>query len=385
MKKVLHFGAGALGRGLTIYSLVHSGCEVYIADTNEALIDALKKNNNTYRLHCIDADAKDQHQEITVHRVLSMNSEMDEIKRLLRQEIDTVTTSVIQENLIHVAKIIADVWNTADADKYMILLCENIASASAYFQNLLMTCAHSKEQRDNLMNIRIPDTMVDRGCGKNPKDILEVITTEFKEIAVDKSVVEDTGIECIPAVDHIDSIFARKRYLLNTLSDAIAFTGILYHCRSFEEATLNSDVRDVVLPYMDLVRRSLVVGYGLSEGYVRKWSDIYEKRLGLDRPACKQFPHNELAEQSRDLSNIARNMLRKLEVNERFVKPIILLWKNDPTANLDTGIAFIAKIAQYEKEMRKITKEELLQKLHEMWYKDEAGIYVYQKVSKLII
>ena len=148
---------------------------------------------------------------------------------------------------------------------------------------------------------------------------------------------------------------------------------------------MNSDVRDAVLPYMDLVRRSLVVGYGLSEGYVRKWSDIYEKRLGLNRPVCKHFPHNELAEQSRDLSNIARNMLRKLELNERFVKPIILLWKSDPAANLDIGIAFIAKIAQYEKEMRKISKEELLQKLHEMWYKDEAGIYVYQKVSKLII
>lgn len=385
MKKVLHFGAGALGRGLTIYSLVHSNCEVYIADTNETLIDALKKNNNTYRLHCVDAEPENQHQEITVHKVLSMNNDMDEIKRLLREEIDTVTTSVIQENLIHVAKIIAEVWNIEDAGKYMILLCENIESASTYFQNLLITCAHSKEQRDNLMNIRIPDTMVDRGCGKNPKDILEVVTTEFKEIAVDKRVVEDTGIEFIPAIDHIDSIFARKRFLLNTLSDAIAFTGILYHCESFEEATLNSDVRYAVLPYMDLVRQSLVVGYGLSEDYVRKWSDIYEKRLGLDRSACKHFKHNKLTEQSRGLSSIARNMLRKLELDERFVKPIILLWQNDPTADLDIAIAFIAKIAQYEKDMRKITKEALLQKLHEMWYKNEAGIYVYQKVSNLII
>lgn len=385
MKKVLHFGAGALGRGLTIYSLVHSGCEVYVVDAYEPLVEAMKANRNTYKLYSVDADSEHQHQEITVKQVLSLNKDMDEIKRLLRNEIEIVTTSVIQENLLHVAKIIADVWNVEDAQKYMILLCENIESASTYFKNLLKECAVNEAQVENLMKIRIPDTMVDRGCGKNPKDILEVITTEFREIAVDKKVVEDTGIALIPSVDNIDSIFARKRFLLNTLADSIAFVGILYNCSGFMDAVLDSDVRNVVLPYMELVKKSLILGYDLSEDEVDEWYKRYEKRLGLDQPACKRAEVNIEVNSSRDLSNIARNMLRKLKMEERFVKPIATLRKVDPTIDIQKGIAFIAKIAQYEKDTQKLTKEKLLEKLHEMWYKNEEGIYIYQEVSKLIV
>lgn len=380
--KVMHFGCGALGRGLTMFSLINSGCEVYAVDAYDALVDALRNNNNTYKLFVQDAEEGNQHQEYQMKEVLSSNRDMDEIKRLLREEIDVITTSTIQENLINVAKIVAEVWNVNDADKKMILLCENLENASGFFKGLLKECSTSPEQEERLMKIKIPNTMVDRGCAKNPNDLTEVFTTEFREIAVDGDIVEDTGIKLIPSVKNIEGIFARKRYLLNTLADSIAFEGIMFNDAGFVEAVLDPRIRNVVLPYMELVKKSLVAGYGLTKQEVEEWAERYKARLGLNLPEKMPGEAKEESGASRDLDNVARNMLRKLSREERFVKPLLILIDKCPEIDLTVGYNLITEIAQREKEINGFTKDELLAKLKEMWATDDAGKVLYDEVAK---
>lgn len=375
MKTVIHFGAGALGRGLTIPMLVKSECEVIVVDAYDLLVDELKKNLK-YRLFSVDAETGFQHQEIKINRALSLNSDIEEVKKLLKR-VDTVTTSVIRENVIHVAKLIAECWNTKDADEKTIYLCENIENAHDFFRGLLRECSSSEDQLSNLMKIKVPNTMVDRGCMKNPNDILEVITDEFLEICTDKRVVNNTGIKFIPAVEKIDSIFARKRYLVNTYVDSIAFLGSRYGSLDFESALYDERIVVYLEPYMKLVKKALNLGFGLSTEEIERWDETYRTRISSRYKLSAKL--NESVK-SRPLDNIARNMLRKLNYDERFVSPLIILRKLGE--DISDGLPIICDIVETERAKQNLTKDGILSVLRNMWCIDEYGEYVYDKVKE---
>lgn len=374
MKTVMHFGVGALGRGLTIPMLKKSDCRVIIVDAWDPIIEAIKDNNMCYKLFSVDAPEGLQHQLIKVDEAYSLNKDLDTIKRLLREN-DTVTTSVIRENVINVAKLIAECWNTPDADGKMVLLCENIENANTFFKGLLKECAQSEEQLDNLMKIKVPNTMVDRGCGKNPNDILEVITDEFIEICVDKKEVEDTGIEYVPAVDNIESVFARKRYLVNTYADGMAFLGAKYELDSFSSVLTDERVQNIMVPFMGLVKKALVIGFNMSEEEVQMWGEKYISRF------TKQIKKTEaqMVKQSRPFDNIARNMLRKLNLDERFVSPLIILLKHGE--DISSALPLINDIVKSERVKNNYTEEQMNTILRDMWCSNEFGEYLYDQVT----
>ena len=88
-----------------------------------------------------------------------------------------------------------------------------------------MDYAKNEQQKKNLSVIRIPDTIVDRICAAG-STIMEVTSESFHECSVDADVVTDTGIAKIPSITNIRSHFYRKRYLLNTYADAMAFLAL---------------------------------------------------------------------------------------------------------------------------------------------------------------
>ena len=54
---VVHFGAGALGRGLVVPLLSESGKQVVLAETNETLLTQFNQNNG-YTLHIRDEESE---------------------------------------------------------------------------------------------------------------------------------------------------------------------------------------------------------------------------------------------------------------------------------------------------------------------------------------
>jgi len=370
---VVHFGAGSLGRGFIVPILLESGCNVTLVDANEELVHKLKETRS-YTLVIADEEEGKQQKQIKVDRVLSARTDADILKDVLKT-VKTVTTSVRQENLIHVAKTISEVWGDEENSDRAVICCENLENASGYFKSLLADCARDEKQKERLMKIKVPDTMVDRGCSQSYSDPTVVYTERFYEIGVDKKELPDTGIRLISSVDNLEQHFYRKRFLLNTRVDALAFVGLYYGLNNFTELKKSEKIMNEVTPYFDLVKKSLEVGFGMEKEEVEKWASFYWNERGKQSKKAS-------SKDERKLVDIARDMWRKLSYDERFIKPLVVLKRNG--YEIDSGIHIIVMMVKYLAKEDHLSKAETLDKIGAMWRMDETGEAIYDSVAKMM-
>jgi Mannitol-1-phosphate/altronate dehydrogenases len=370
---VVHFGAGSLGRGFIVPILLESGCNVTLVDANEELVNKLKETHS-YTLVIADEEEGKQQKQIKVDRVLSARTDADILKDVLKT-VKTVTTSVRQENLIHVAKTISEVWGNEENSDRAVICCENLENASGYFKSLLADCARDEKQKERLMKIKVPDTMVDRGCSQSYTDPTVVYTERFYEIGVDKKELPDTGIRLIPSVDNLEQHFYRKRFLLNTRVDALAFVGLYYGLNNFAELKKSEKVMKEITPYFELVKKSLEVGFGMQKEEVEKWASFYWNERGKQSKKAS-------SKDERKLVDIARDMWRKLSYDERFIKPLVVLKRNG--YEIDSGIHIIVMMVKYLAKEDHLSKAETLDKIGAMWRMDETGEAIYDSVAKMM-
>ena len=131
---VVHFGAGALGRGLFVPLLSEGGKQVVLAETNETLLTQFNQNNG-YTLHIRDEESRD-----VFIRILDACSPVKEKNKLLEwlREAATVTTSVRRENLKYVAPVICEAWGNQNNKQRCVICCENVEGVGSYFRELLL-------------------------------------------------------------------------------------------------------------------------------------------------------------------------------------------------------------------------------------------------------
>ncbi len=372
-KLIVHFGAGSLGRGFIVPILKESGCRVILADANEALIGKLKETLS-YTLFIADEEEGKQAKKIDFDGAFSVVTDATELKKVLKEAM-TVTTSVRQENLVHVAKMISEVWNDDRNSERAVICCENLEDASGYFKTLLSGFAKDEKHKELLNKIKVPDTMVDRGCSQSRSDPMTVYTESFYEIGVDRNMLPDTGIRLIPAVDDLQGHFFRKRFLLNTCVDSLAFLGIYYGLNTMAEASASKEVRKVLEPYYSLVKSSLEIGFGMAKEEVDRWAKFYWTERG------KKTTGKSVASE-RNLDDVARDMWRKLEYKERFIRPLALL-KSKGYA-IDSGLDLIIKMVEFLAKQDKLSEKEVQNRMKQMWCVDDTGNYIYDRVSELI-
>lgn len=111
-----------------------------------------------------------------------------------------------------------------DGQQEKLVICaENIENVNHYFNELLHQAAKTEAQRKVANSLVVPDTIVDRICSSDWPSSLQINTETFHELAVDQSLVPETHLSLIPAVENIDAAFARKRLMVNTYADAASF------------------------------------------------------------------------------------------------------------------------------------------------------------------
>lgn len=357
-KPVVHFGAGALGRGLVVPMLYGSHRRIVIADTDPRLIAYLKERKS-YKLQISD-DCEHPVQIIPIEDVISPIEEEYKLITYL-QNADIVTTSVRKENLIHVARVISKAWRHMDCHDKCIICCENVEGIGSYFKTLLLEITGDNE-RENLVNILVPDTIVDRICAVK-ENVEEVISETFHECSVDKDVLKDTGMALIPSVDHIRAHFYRKRYLLNTYADAMAFIGKRKGHTYLYECAVDEHLQIVLQPYIKLLEELLYRKFGITHKESEEWFQTYQRRLSND-----QIPRN--------LDTVARNLWDKLSVSERFVCPLLDLMELD--VPIEKGLSVIHNIIQSQAEREQLTQDAVNDRLKELWNVNEQGKKLYQ-------
>lgn len=325
-KIAVHFGGGALGRGLVVPFLEEAGFEVIVVDIDKNLLKALNDNDG-YILNVTDVPEKTR--KIHIKAAVDFDASNKILKEYLKKA-QVITTSVRKENLGYVADILVKILD--EDDEKLILCAENIERSGKYFKQIL-----EKKTEKHYDNFYIPDTVVDRICASKWP---------------------------IKAFDDLERAFVRKRLLVNTYCDACCFLGKSKGDQYLSEAVVNERVQSELKDYFDTFEQVLEENYLYTTEEIRQWKQLYQKRLS--NPKIR-----------RDLDTVARGLWNKLGYSERFLLPIIQL------IELGNSIEEPMKALCHmiiECEGKENTKE----KLQQLWSVNEIGQQIYQCAEKYI-
>ena len=365
---VVHFGCGALGRGLVIPLLYQSGKQIVAVDTNADILSEITRENG-YDVMISDTASEASLQHIKIETALSSLTQKQEICRQIKN-CKTITTSVKRENLQYLVDLIIKAWGDTSDEGRSIICCENVEKAGEYFGKLLFEKADEEEWK-HLSNIRIPNTIVDRICSMDPKDFF-IVSESFHECSVDRHILPDTEIACISSVDNLEGHFYRKRYLLNSYADAISFLALQQNKTYLYQAAQDDSIQAEAAGYMQLLKDLLHELYGFEKKELAVWQNLYKNRLCNER-----IPRN--------LNTVARNLWGKLTLEERFVKPLVQ-W-HGLHRDCREGLEFVYKLIRaYGDTIGEIVSDaEILERLKILWCINEAGNALYQEMSSLLL
>ena len=295
----VHFGAGALGRGLVVPRLAEAGWRVTLVDADRTLVEALV-GARSYPL-MIAGDGGSERRAVSIAGALRPD---DPGLAPLLSRTPLVTTAVRRENLPRVARTLVAAWTEAGMPETVAVVgCENVERVDEVLAAAFAAAGISPAQRARL---RLPRTVVDRICAADWPAGLGITTEPFCELAA----AGGDAIPGIEAVSDIDARFARKRYLVNSFADASAVFGVTRGHHTLAEAIADPEVARQVAPLLAALRLHLGLAYGYGADSLAAYEEQSRRRL-----ANAAIP--------RRLETVARDVSRKLAPNERFAEPLI--------------------------------------------------------------
>lgn len=320
-RRAVHFGIGALGRGLVVPGLVDGGVPVAVADTDAVLVDRIRAAGG-YALIAHGPQGATR-REVPVALAFAVGRDDAALDRYLAGA-DFVTTAVRVDNLPRVVARLARVWTGPDAavSPRAVVGCENVRGIGARLAALFA----AEGVDPAAAGLVLPDCVVDRICAPG-SDGLSVETETYREWAVGPELSSD--VVGPDRVAEVDRLFLRKRYLVNTLADAATFLGAAKGHGTLHEAMRDVGILHRIEPLLALLRAHLQHRHGFCAPELADYQAISIARLGNTA-----IP--------RRIETVARDPWRKLAPDERFMQPIAE--EHDAGEDVDPALTVIAAI-----------------------------------------
>jgi mannitol-1-phosphate 5-dehydrogenase len=308
----VHFGAGNIGRGFIGEVLFRNGFRIDFVDINDAVIDALRKRGG-YEIEF----AGKTRETLAVSGVDGINSRTDGdsvVDAIVRA--DLVTTAIGPNVLPVIAPLIArglEARAKRRPDAPLdIIACENMIGGSEF----LAAEVQKHLSVDALPYVRgfvgFPNAAVDRIVpAQHHDDPLAVSVEPYKEW-----IIADAGRKALAVkldgasyADNLEPYIERKLFSVNTGHATVAYSGARAGYGTIGEA-----VADAVI--LDRLRRVLRETGSL---LVAKWGFDGEAHNAYIEKIIGRFenPNNPDT-----CARVARQPIRKLGKDERFVRPI---------------------------------------------------------------
>ena len=288
----VHFGAGALGRGLVVPFLVESGFDVVAVDSDEKLLASIRESKGYDLLLTDSGETRHIHLQDIVHPA-------DEELAGWLQKASVITTSVRKENLHHIVKQLKNV------PPKTLICCENIEYSGRFFAELM------QENGIEPDGWYLPDCMVDRICSSCWPASTLIEAESWGSVCVQKT-PGATTVQKFEQTENITLRFQEKRILVNTCADGISFLGLAAGKQYLYQAAESDEINQAMADYMQLMKLYLRQECHLDENYLEKMAEKHRLRL------CN--PHIK-----RSLESVARNFLQKIGPTERFIYPLTVL------------------------------------------------------------
>jgi mannitol-1-phosphate 5-dehydrogenase len=297
----IHFGAGALGRGLVLPRLVAAGWAVKVVDPVNDLLGRLRAEGG-YALEMRDG-AGSRAMHIPLAGVLHPQDDAAALADALASA-SLVTTAVRRENLQGTVQQLAAAWTAAMPPHVSLVACENVERVDDLLQVMLDGTPLGRAQRNRL---DIPRTIVDRICANGWPETTTIRTERYTELAISGFRRPIAGFD---ASRDIDAMFDRKRYLVNTFADAAAIFGLGRGYAYLSEAFQDDGLLEELSPLVRALQLHLQLKHGLAIADLGAYTETSRTRLADDF-----IP--------RRLDTVARDIWRKMAPEERFFAPMI--------------------------------------------------------------
>ena len=311
MKKAIQFGAGNIGRGFIGSLLSKAGYHVVFADVNTEIIDKINKDKE-YTIHVMDTVcSEDKVNDIS--GVISINNEI--YKEIVEAEI--ITTAVGPVVLPRIAPTIAKgiaLRKENGVKNYLnIIACENAIKASSQLEEEVKKYL-TKDEVDYLEEfVGFPNCSVDRIVPPvKSENILDVVVENYYEWNVEEKAFkgEIPKIEGMNLVDNLMAYIERKLFTLNTGHAITAYFGYLKGYETIEES-----IKDEVI--YDFVKKAMIES---GKGLIAKYNFDEEAHYKYINKIIDRFKNPYLKD---DVARVGREPLRKLNENDRLIKPLI--------------------------------------------------------------
>jgi mannitol-1-phosphate 5-dehydrogenase len=311
--KIVHFGAGNIGRGFIGKLLADAGGEVTFVDVSAALVDALRERGGYKVLVVGEASRVEEVRNVSALQ----SSDPALVERLA--SCDLVTTAVGPVVLAKLAPVIAQGLErrvaTPGAAPVNIIACENKVRASSYLRELVLERV-APELCDAVDAIAgFADSAVDRivpPAAREDGDPLWVAVEEFSEWIVDRTQLKGWHAE-IPGMELTDRLMAyveRKLFTLNTGHAITAYLGSLAGYATVVQAIEDEEIRSVV------------------RGAMEESGEVLIRRYGFDRAAHAAYIDKILSRFANpwlkdEVQRVGREPIRKLGRADRLIRPLL--------------------------------------------------------------
>lgn len=292
--RILHFGAGKIGRGL-IYPFFKENHDITLVDSNVDLVQSIKDNNG-YSLIEIDYESQ------TVIKIVNPSivpiAELGQIN-----EIDAITTSVLVSNLADVTPYICEVAQRNKRPLYIIPMENSFAATDTLMQGV-------KNGLENSDGIFFLGSVIDRIVPAT-RNILEIECEKYYSIKIQNQysfgdVLNEEGV----LTDDIQKEFDKKFIIVNGLHACAAYLGYLngheYICDVMKD--------EMIRPKLKLI----------GECYIQYLTSVYNFRQDelityLDSTFYR-FSNPRIMD---PLSRVGNNLLIKLSPGDRILRPLL--------------------------------------------------------------
>lgn len=311
MKKAIQFGAGNIGRGFIGALLSKAGYHVVFADVNTEIINKINSDKK-YTIHVMDTICSEEE----ISNISGVISTSDEIYKEI-VEVEIITTAVGPVVLPRIAPTIAKgiaLRKEKGIKTYLnIIACENAIKASSQLEEEVKKYLNEEEIEYLKEFVGFPNCSVDRIVPPvKSENILDVVVENYYEWNVEKSAFkgEIPKIEGMNLVDNLMAYIERKLFTLNTGHAITAYFGYLKGYETIEESIKDEVIYGFVKNAMIESGKGLIAKYNFDEEAHYKYIDKIIDRF--KNPYLKD-----------DVARVGREPLRKLNENDRLIKPLI--------------------------------------------------------------
>lgn len=292
--KILHFGAGKIGRGL-VFPFFSERHEVTLADRSESLVRAIRENNG-YRI--IEHDHGSRSVRHVVGPRIIPFSELASVR-----DVDMISTAVLVSNLVHVAPLIMEVARNNKRPLYIVPM-ENAAEATDILRREFMKSTQSTE------GIFFLRSVIDRIVPAGPH-ALDIECEKYRSILIEHC--DGFGALCSRdgfLTDRIEREFDKKFLLVNGVHACAAYLGHRrghgYICDVMGDNVLRRKLNRIGTCYIEYLRQV----YGFREHDLIDYFNT--SLLRFSNPSIKD-----------PLSRVGRNLLIKLSPEDRIMRPLL--------------------------------------------------------------